>query len=292
MGAIQTYDDVIAARAAGRYYDNFLIYSRRSEELGQRTSAMVAAPIKCWSALRAADYAFEPAFPPPAAGRKRWLTYIESSFIDIGITVCDLLSLAVVNRTGYITQTVQTPPLTRYTGGDGVRIVVFPMLNIAGAYLRGNITVYYTNQDGVGGRIAYGAYLSSTGGEFNFVGQCVSTPSTYYGSLFFSSPFLSLQSGDTGVRSVEALGFPSAGINAIPSRTLAVALVRPLASLPPTSAGVSVASCDLLSRPEGPVELTVGSDGACASPIVFAGSFVDTRYGGPTGIIRCATVEI
>lgn len=105
-----------------------------------------------------------------------------------------------------------TVPLSRYTDGKGVMMMLIAQAQTIGG---GAFTVGYTNQDGVAGRVTpaclcaaaqpYGALVSAV---TNAAGVC---------------PFIPLQEGDTGVRSVESINFSVAN-----GGLAALVLVRPL----------------------------------------------------------------
>jgi hypothetical protein len=105
-------------------------------------------------------------------------------------------------------------------------------------------TVKYTNQDGVSGRVtpsvtmtipvANGSILSSLPAGANYCG-----------------PFLSLQQGDTGVRSVESVTIGGSGDTGL----FALVLVKPVATL------------DLLGG-SAPTEIDYFTDCGCSLPVI------------------------
>lgn len=108
-----------------------------------------------------------------------------------------------------------TQALTRNATGDGVRMMMVAQAQTIGG---GQFTVGYTNQDGVSGRVTpthfcaaaqpYGALVSSAGAAAGI------------------APFLMLQAGDRGVRSVEWVNFSVAN-----GGLCALVLVKPLVDL-------------------------------------------------------------
>lgn len=91
-----------------------------------------------------------------------------------------------------------TVAIPRYSGG-----LVIPIAQSASSAV-GQFTMNYTNQDGTAGRTSQNTYTlaTMTGG-----GQVLSTGQSAAGSV----PFVGLQSGDTGVRSIESVTFAAAG---------------------------------------------------------------------------------
>lgn len=107
--------------------------------------------------------------------------------------------------------------LPRYTDGAGVQmmgVITTPMATNA------VLTVSYTNQDGVAGRTSTSAVL------FGSVVGTIMSASNSSKASGSASPFLPLQSGDTGVRSIEAVTL-AAGAGGF----FALVLVRPLATV-------------------------------------------------------------
>jgi hypothetical protein len=79
----------------------------------------------------------------------------------------------------------------------------------------GQFTMTYTNQDGVGGRVSQNAFTFVVAGG----GQVVAASGV--GASY--NPFLHLQAGDSGVRSIESVTFTAAG-----GGLMALVIVKPL----------------------------------------------------------------
>ncbi len=109
---------------------------------------------------------------------------------------------------------VQSTTLPRYTDGVGVQII---LVALAPYVAGGSITVEYTNSEGVAGRSTGLVVMNSAGSIANLM-----TGGSVAGGR---GPFLPLQSGDLGVRSVESVTCtaPNAGLAAL-------VLVKPLAT--------------------------------------------------------------
>jgi len=108
------------------------------------------------------------------------------------------------------TTNLPTAALTRYTGGDGVWIGL-EIYTLVGTTAT-TVTASYTNQAGTPGRTTVAVVLGGTG--FREVGRVVQLP---------------LQSGDTGVRSVESVTVLASTLTA---GNFGVTLFRPLMMLP------------------------------------------------------------
>lgn len=108
---------------------------------------------------------------------------------------------------------VQTVSLPRYTDGKGVMMMAVAQ---SAASTVGTFTVSYTNQDGVAGRTSAITYTKAVAGGGTIVSSTTNAASG-------SQPFIQLQAGDSGVRSVESVTFSAAG-----GGLLAIVLVKPL----------------------------------------------------------------
>lgn len=110
-----------------------------------------------------------------------------------------------------------TTSLPRYTDGAGVQIMA---VSVAGRTGGQKLQVTYTNQDGVTDRLS--AIVTQTTAAAN--GNIVTTNRATAGS---AGPFIPLQAGDTGVRSIESVQM----ISGVDVGLFALVLVKPLAQL-------------------------------------------------------------
>lgn len=127
-----------------------------------------------------------------------------------------LMVYPFVEMTG-VQEMVQAESLSRYADGEGVRIMIVEQNPYAG-----NITcrVTYTNSQGVVGRLSPIMSINT---------------STVSGTIATSDrataqrvgDFVPFQDGDTGVRSIDSIEFFTGDVG-----TLALVLVRPIASIP------------------------------------------------------------
>jgi hypothetical protein len=102
-----------------------------------------------------------------------------------------------------------TLTLPRYGAGQVVAVAQSASSAI------GQFTMTYTNQDGVGGRVSQNTYTFIVAGG----GQVVNAS----GAGASYNPFVYLQAGDTGVRSIESVTFTAAG-----GGLMALVIVKPL----------------------------------------------------------------
>jgi hypothetical protein len=110
-----------------------------------------------------------------------------------------------------------TLALPRYATGDGVQCMIVcttPMVQ------NSNITISYTNSDGVAGRTSTSTLL------FSLTVGCIVSTSGTGGAAGSASPFIPLDSGDKGIRSIQnvTVATGSGGF-------FALVLVKPLANI-------------------------------------------------------------
>ena len=139
---------------------------------------------------------------------------------------CQLLLLDYVGFYGFIDESVLDPqpldnttPLPRYVDGRGLQIM--PVV-VAGQTGGQTFTVEYTNQDGVSGRVTNVATMST-----QFVNGTILNSLQSGAAYANNGPFLSLQPGDSGVRSVQSVTIGGIGDVGL----FALVLVKPLASI-------------------------------------------------------------
>jgi hypothetical protein len=141
-------------------------------------------------------------------------------------TPCQLLLLDYIGFYGFIDESVLDPqpldnttPLPRYADGRGVQMMP---VTVAGHTGGQPFTVSYTNQDGVPGRISRTATMST-----QFVNGTILHSQQSGAAYENNGPFLSLQAGDSGVRSVESVTIGGIGDVGL----FSLVLVKPLASI-------------------------------------------------------------
>lgn len=110
--------------------------------------------------------------------------------------------------------TINTTTLPRYTDGEGVKIMVVTQGARAGAPY---MTVSYTNQDGVAGRTTKSHRMNNEA----YSGAIATSNMAVADS---GNPFLGLQDGDTGVRSIQSVTMATADVG-----LFALVLVKPIA---------------------------------------------------------------
>ena len=109
-----------------------------------------------------------------------------------------------------------TLTLPRYTDGAGVQMMAVTISSRTGGQ---TFTVSYTNQDGVSGRTSQVVTQNTAAAP----GSITTSATTTQGG---ADPFIGLQLGNTGVRSVQ-----SVTMNGADTGFFAIVLVRPLATL-------------------------------------------------------------
>ena len=117
---------------------------------------------------------------------------------------------------GELQETVPTQALPRYSSGQVICVAQSASSTV------GSFTMRYTNQDGVSGRTSQLTYTKVVAGGGTLVS---SATNAIAGSL----PFVGLQAGDSGVRSIESVTFTEAG-----GGLMALVIVQPLFSFTTT----------------------------------------------------------
>lgn len=103
--------------------------------------------------------------------------------------------------------------LPRYTDGKGVRVMA---ISVAGRTGGQSFYINYTNSDGVAGRISKTVVQNSAAA----IGTIVTSATATNGA---AGPFIGLQSGDSGVRSIESVTMVSGDVG-----LFTLVLVKPL----------------------------------------------------------------
>lgn len=111
---------------------------------------------------------------------------------------------------GELQEMVPTVALPRYAAGQVICVAQSASSAV------GQFTMTYTNQDGVPGRVSQLTYTKVVAGG----GTLVSSPGA---SAAQSLPYVGLQAGDSGVRSIESVTFTAAG-----GGLMALVIVKPL----------------------------------------------------------------
>lgn len=109
-----------------------------------------------------------------------------------------------------------TQGITRWIGDKGIQMM--PVV-VAGQTGGNTFTVKYTNQNGVSGRVTPAHQMTTQGVNGTILGSAGAAANS-------RGPFMTLQSGDTGVTQVESVTFDGTGDIGL----MALVLVKPLAS--------------------------------------------------------------
>ncbi len=135
--------------------------------------------------------------------------------LPITLLLCDyLLYYPTIDDSTLDEQVLDnTTPLPRYTDGEGVQIVA---VSLSGRTGGGRFYVTYTNSKGVSGRVSQTVYQNSS----TAVGQ---VQCNWSNTSTSGSPFIGLQDGDTGVRSIDSVFMLDGDVG-----LMALVLVKPL----------------------------------------------------------------
>lgn len=160
----------------------------------------------------------------PGAGRTKHLRRLmalvstPTTALPLPMILCDyLLYYPFVDMSSTDAQVMtQSENLSRYTDGAGVQIMAVEVASQIGG-VQFNVT--YTNSSGVAGRVTPTVRCNTQ----TSVGTIITTAAATSGC---SGPFMPLQAGDTGVRSIEACTFLAGDVGLV-----SLVLVKPLAML-------------------------------------------------------------
>lgn len=156
------------------------------------------------------------------------------------------------------TLTLPSRDRTGTVDGVGVQALIVPSTVMGAA--TPNITLGYTNAAGVASRATPAAPALPLGNSAAAVTQVVhsGTGAGKYG------PFVPLQAGDTGIRSVQSINLSASYVSGV----LNLILCRPLLTLPMTTIGVACER-DLLNQLPS---LPRVYDGACLAWLMYSGA--------------------
>jgi hypothetical protein len=161
-----------------------------------------------------------------ALGKKKFIRKLMAQTATAAATPLSCLLMDYIGFYPFIDESVleeqfmdNTVPLPRYADGRGVQLM--PVV-VAGQTGGQTFTVNYTNSDGVSGRVTKPSAMS-----VQFVnGTILNSGSGGAAAYANNGPFLSLQTGDTGVRSVESVTIGGIGDVGL----FALVMVKPLAT--------------------------------------------------------------
>jgi hypothetical protein len=149
-----------------------------------------------------------------------------------------------------------TVTLPRYTNGAGVQAFLTPSTAMGAA--TPNISIAYTNSAGVASR------ATPTPLPVGNTGSSASSISYSGSGVGKFGPFMPLQAGDAGIRSVQSFNLSASYVSGV----LNLVLARPLLTLPITTLGVT-AERDLVNQF---MSMPQVQDGACLCWIMLAGA--------------------
>lgn len=261
-GAISTYDGIIAARAGGKAQDVAFSKPSITTVANVWSSIMSAAGFPAaltYTAIpggaaptNASTGALSFGLTNPTSPDKKYLLtfgYGSASQINTAILADLLVACGSIQGNTNASQTVNSTALTRYTGGEGV-LMTFEVTTALGG-TAANLTVTYTNQAGTGSR--------STG-------AIAMTTSAIAGRLqpVALGPFMTLQSGDFGVESVQSVQL-SASMTA---GVFALHLYMPLMWVPGVGTN-SYIERDSTTQIDGLSELVTTGGGALGCLVLY-----------------------
>jgi len=187
---------------------------------------------------------------------------VTATAAPLPMIVCDYLMyypfVAMDTGPQPMTNSITVP---RYTTGAGVQMMA---IEVAGQVGGSRFFVTYTNQDGVAGRVT----PTMTCNTQTVNGTVITSAPTTLGC---AGPFIPLQSGDTGVRSIESCEFISSDVGLI-----TLVLVKPL---------MSFAINDITAPCE--IDLVIDRGGLC--PRIYDDAYLNI-LAHPVGTLAAAPI--
>lgn len=268
MGAITSFDDIIAAKANGTGEDTFSWRDVNVNAAAGSWNSYFEGPTQSGQfAFSAALAATAPnntsqgsvffGLTLPAAADKTYLTSFGYTIAvaNWGLILTDVLyQCGGISATTTALQTLGTAALTRWTSGVGVLYAIIATTALSAT--SSVITVTYTNAQNVGSRSGSITHPNTSGWG---------TASRFLAQLIGGG----FQAGDIGVRSVQSVQFGTALVAGV----AALVLHKPLIYTPGTAAQLWIER-DIATSLDGLCELVVGSDSqyGCVMPIVYSGA--------------------
>lgn len=146
---------------------------------------------------------------------------VTATALPMPMILCDyLLYYPTVDESVTDVQTMNNASaLSRYTDGKGVQIMAISVASRTGG---ASFTINYTNSNGVSGRVTPNVLENSVSVNGSIVSSAQTSTTASNNS---TGPFIQLQDGDTGVRSIESVTMNGAGDVGL----FSLILVKPLA---------------------------------------------------------------
>lgn len=221
-----------------------------------------ASPLVAQQVRQSTDGGFYhgPDVAPSVKYAREFRMHITSAVVPCAGYICDyLLYYPTIEDATTDPQLMDNSnTLPRYTDGNGVQMMAVSISARTGGQ---TFSVQYTNSDGVAGRITP-AVTQNSG---TIPGIIVNT--TNVATNFSVGPFMPLQDGDSGVRSIE-----SVTMNGLDTGFFAIVLVKPLFSITAQNVIVPYEKDLLLMQSEMPII----EDDAYLSAVMIFGAAVTT----------------
>lgn len=268
MGAITTYDGIINARGTGKAFDRTVSKLSITTVTAAYSSLFQAGgvpgpgtytPIPGGAALdRSSAGAWSIGLANPTSPDKKYLItlgYTHSSTINMLILIDLLVAAGGISANTTASQTINSVALTRYTDGAGV-MMTFDVTTALGSTVSNLTVTSYTNQAGTTGRTTPAVPMTTSAIVARL--QPVAL-----------GPFMEMQAGDFGIRSVQTLAFSAA----MGAGVVALNLYFPLAFVPGVAANIYMERGSTVSV-DGLTELVTTAGGVlgCLTAYILAGA--------------------
>jgi hypothetical protein len=181
-----------------------------------------AAPLTAQQIKQSTDGGFYHGAPVEGAGFRKYLRFLRAACasaapLPMPLILCDYLLYypSIEDGTTDPQPMDNTLPLPRYADGVGVEMMAVTISSRTGGQ---SFSVNYTNSDGVAGRVTPNVVQNTAAAPGSITTSATATANTSGG------PFIPLQHGDSGVRSVQ-----SVTMNGVDTGFFAIVLVKPIA---------------------------------------------------------------
>lgn len=193
--------------------------------------------------------------PNPPSGKKRYVNTVmlqstSASAAPATILMCDyLMHYPLIDGDNLDQQDMDnTLTLPRYTSGEGVHCMLVMTTPMSA---NGTVTIKYTNSSGVSGRTSTSGIIFTTQ-----TGQIVSSSNASL-AAGSRSPFIPLNSGDKGIRSIESITLTGAS-----GGFFAAVLVKPIMHVQMLETGVAT-------------EINTIQQKSCIAPTIENGAYIN-----------------
>lgn len=258
-GIIEGYADIVRNRAAGKGHDS-VFHVGSISSVGAQWSSLIRSTITFPAGTfapaslpggeavsRATTGALSAGLQNPTGADVLYLItvgYRSTQILNMILLVDLLLAVSGISANTASAQTINSVPLTRYSGAESAGNLLTMEVTTALGVTAANVVAGYTNQAGTAARATTSHAMATSA----IVGRVMPAGA--------NTPFMLLQAGDIGLRSVESITFSAA----MGAGALNCYIYRPLHFLPGVGTNTYVER-DSTAQIDGLTPLLKGTDG-------------------------------